>query len=126
LEAVARSYLDGTTTAHGYIRQIRTCDDKGNTAWERPGLAIYPTYQNGGYWASASGWMFYALAKYDPALAKKIIDEFVVHTKKFAHDGAPYEWINKDSTDIADGNGRLAGTCATLPYAGAQRIADEL
>ena len=125
VQAIARAYQDGTSIAvFGYVRQIRTCDDKAGSAWEAlakdPG---YPRYQNGGYWASASGWLFYALAKHDMNLACKCIDEYTEHTQKYADDGAPYEWINTAMTTV---EGRYAGTCATLPYIGAKRVADLL
>lgn len=126
VDTIADSYKKGHISVHGYLRMIRTVDDdKFGQSWQatytlltKPG-----NYQNGGYWASASGWLFYALYKSDVALAEECIDKFVKHTKQYEKDGAPFEFINKSSTYW---EGKLAGTCATLPYAGAKRIYEEI
>lgn len=126
LDAFATSYKNGEISVHGYLRMIRTCDDdKFGQSWECTNVLLNKpgNYQNGGYWASASGWLFYALAKSDIRLAKECIDKFIVHTKKHQAEGAPFEFINASDTYF---EGKLAGTCATLPYAGAKRIVDEL
>ena len=94
-------------------------------SWEYPNtgarMTIPDNYQNGGYWASASGWLFYALAKADVELAEECIDAFICHTKKHEKEGAPFEFINRADSYW---EGKLAGTCATLPYAGAKKILD--
>lgn len=123
VRAIAEAYQDGTCiAAFGYVRQIRRRDDRNGTAWESLGFDVgYPNYQNGGYWASVSGWLFYALAKFDLNLASKCINEYAEHTRQYEHDGAPYEWINADMTRMEC---RYAGTCTTLPYIGGVRVAE--
>jgi len=125
-EAVSKAYLEDQIAVHGYVRMIRTVDDdEFGQSWEAPNVIHTKpdNYQNGGYWGSASGWLFYALAKADIKLAEKCIEEFVMHTEKYRAEGAPFEFINRACTYW---EGKLAGTCATLPYAGAKRIIDEL
>lgn len=125
VNAVAKAYCDGHISVHGYVRMIRTIDDdKFGQSWEAP--QTYSTkpdnYQNGGYWGSASGWLFYALAKADIALAGECIDAFIAHTKKYEDEGSPFEFINRASTYW---EGKLGGTCAALPYTGVRRITEE-
>jgi len=125
VKTIAKAYQDGLISVHGYVRMIRTVDDdKFGQSWEAP--QTYSTkqdnYQNGGYWATASGWLFYALAKADVDLAKSCIDEYVKHTKKYEAEGSPFEFINKASTYW---EGKLYGTSGALTYAGAKRITED-
>jgi hypothetical protein len=50
------------------------------------------TYQNGGYWGTASGWMIKALSTVHPALAKKTLDDLI---SSYMQDGI-LEWIALD------------------------------
>ncbi|HUS79709.1 MAG TPA: hypothetical protein VM283_00490 [Armatimonadota bacterium] len=61
--------------------------------WERM-LADYPpgTYQNGGYWPTASGWVAKVLDKYDPATARTFVDDVI---EELDEGNAP-EWISDD------------------------------
>ena len=125
-DTVAAAYCDGQIAVHGYVRMIRTVDDdEFGQSWEAPNVIHTKpdNYQNGGYWGSASGRLFFALAKADIKLAERCIAEFAEHTKKYRDEGAPFEFINRACTYW---EGKLAGTCATLPYVGARRIVDEL
>ncbi len=125
VKTVAQAYRDGHISSFGYVRMIRTVDDDAfGQSWEAPAVNYTKPgqYQNGGYWASASGWLFYALAKSNPDLAGECIDAFIQHTKQYRKEGAPFEFINLSSTLW---EGKLAGSCATLPYAGAKRIMTE-
>ena len=126
IKAIAKAYRDGIISESGYVRMIRTTDDAyEGQAWEalKPGSTEPNHYQNGAYWATPSGWLFYALAKEDMELAKQCIDEFVEHTKAFEDKGAPFEFISPQSTCW---EGEFYGTSATLPYAGLKRIISEI
>lgn len=46
--------------------------------WQRLLTPVPPDrYQNGAYWATASGWMMWALAQKDPAAARQLWDELI-------------------------------------------------
>jgi hypothetical protein len=67
------------------------------------------TYQNGGYWATPTGWFVYTLDLADPALADRTIVDMVRHFQQF---GA-CEWINWNRRQLPN---YLAS--ASLPLAG--------
>ncbi len=67
------------------------------------------TYQNGGYWATPTGWFVYTLDLVDPALADRTVMDLV---KDFQGGGA-CEWIFKDMRRLPN---YLAS--ASLPLAG--------
>ena len=47
--------------------------------WERLLIPVKPgTYQNGAYWATASGWVLYALAQIDMPLARGMLADLIV------------------------------------------------
>lgn len=73
---------------HGCVRHLR-----GGETWQRL-LTEVPagTYQNGGYWATATGWVVMVLDKYHPATARALVDEVIAELEQ---DEAP-EWINAD------------------------------
>ncbi len=48
-------------------------------------------YQNGAFWGTASGWVAYAIARLDPALASRMLRDLV---EDYRRDDA-CEWINK-------------------------------
>lgn len=127
VKTIADAYLDGDAIAlSGYVRQISTRDDTNGTSWESvsPCHLRHNTYQNGGYWASVSGWLFYSLAKYDLNLAFKAVGDYVAHTRKYAEQCAPFEWINPTLSET-EFEGHYGGTCATIPYEGAKRMVKE-
>jgi dienelactone hydrolase len=74
-----RRILDFLTSHHdrftwrGQIRHL--LDDE---YWQRLLIPIEPDrYQNGAYWATASGWMIYALAQTEPTLARRLWHELL-------------------------------------------------
>ena len=121
----AEAYRNGTDAVlHGYVRHVRKRDDArpGISAWERvAGEEAYDVYQNGAYWATPSGWLFWALWKAEPELALEAAEAFCRHTEERLETGAPYEWIN----GAGEHSGSLYGTSAALPYLGMLRIAAE-
>ncbi len=125
--AVAAEYKNGNNmVSRGYVRQILRSDDKvpGSLAWEKITYyhGKYDWYQNGGYWATATGWLFWTLYLADPALAEEAIADYCAHGREFADLGTPFEWKNIDTTDYS---GLWYGTSGCLSYQGALRIAME-
>ena len=50
----------------------------GDETWERTLIPVAPgTYQNGAYWATASGWVLTALAQIDESLAAQMLDDLM-------------------------------------------------
>ncbi len=95
-KTVADAVRRGTITLEGGVRQVPTDRDfSKTTAWERSMCAIN-TYQNGGYWHTASGWLIEALWKHDRALALQVFSEMLAQLRaqdfrKGPGHGAPWE-----------------------------------
>ncbi|HEY3853475.1 MAG TPA: hypothetical protein VGO67_03675 [Verrucomicrobiae bacterium] len=92
----------------GQIRHL-----PGKTYWDS--ACDKDTYQNGGYWATATGWFVYALDEIDPALADKTIIDLV---NDFQERGVT-EWVLGDHTAVKN---YIAS--ATMPLAGARKMLD--
>jgi hypothetical protein len=121
LEALYEAYADHTAVVDGYVRHIRTTDDYSEkSAWEFA-ISELNSYQNGGYWATPTGWYAYALYLYNGEIS--ILEDFLNHTKKFAHKRTPVEWMTADTSYVS---GLNYGTSGALPYIGAVKIATEL
>jgi hypothetical protein len=96
LKTIADAVRRGIITLEGGVRQVPTDRDfSKTTAWERSMCAIN-TYQNGGYWHTASGWLIAALWKYDRPLALQIFGDMLAHLRaqdfrKGPGHGAPWE-----------------------------------
>lgn len=98
--AARRTIVDavrrGTITFEGGVRHVPTdLDFSPTTAWERS-LSPLGTYQNGGYWHAASGWLIEALWQEDRDLALQVFGEMIAHLRaqdfrKGAGHGAPWE-----------------------------------
>ena len=95
-KTVADALRRGTITLEGGVRQVPTDRDfSKTTAWERSMCAVN-TYQNGGYWHTAAGWLIGALWTSDRALALQVFSEMLAHLRaqdyrKGAGHGAPWE-----------------------------------
>ena len=95
-KTVADALRRGPITLEGGVRQVPTDRDfSKTTAWERSMCAVN-TYQNGGYWHTAAGWLIGALWKSDRALALQVFSEMLAHLRaqdyrKGAGHGAPWE-----------------------------------
>ena len=120
LASLDRAYRNGTAVVDGYIRHIPTdCNHSATSAWESSTTAI-DRYQNGAYWATATGWYAYVLWRYNGKT--DILSDFLAHTKRHAEGGAPFEWIDRETKELS---GLRYGTSGVLPYIGAARIAAE-
>ena len=100
---VAEAVRRGTITFEGGVRQVPTdLDFSKTTAWERSMCPIN-TYQNGGYWHTASGWLIEALWKEDRPLALQMFHEMIQHLReqdfrKGLGHGAPWEVYGRNGT----------------------------
>ena len=98
---IAEAVRRGTITFEGGVRHVPTdLDFSKTTAWERS-MCPRNSYQNGGYWHTASGWLIEALWKYDRTLALQIFGEMIAHlrTQDFRKGpgyGAPWEVYGPD------------------------------
>jgi hypothetical protein len=113
IEALVIGFDEGIAVNNGYVRHILVNDDFGRaTAWERTACP-YNTYQNGGYWATPSGWYIYGLSLIDEARASKMVEQFVLHCKKFENENSPFEWRNAEDSMK---QGKAYGASAVLPF----------
>ena len=120
LEVLYQAYINKTAVVDGYVRQILNTENfSHDSAWE---VCCWPfnVYQNGGYWATPTGWYAYALYLYNGKT--EILQDFACHTERFLSKGAPFEWINDTTTDFS---GQFYGTSGVMPYVGALKIANE-
>jgi glycogen debranching enzyme len=92
---------------HGQVRHL-----PGGTYWEKTKCAR-DRYQNGGYWATATGWFVDTLDLVDPALADRTVIDLV---SDFRRRGIT-EWCFGDQTAVPD---YLAS--ATQPLAGIRKV----
>lgn len=127
-EALARAYEDGTLAWRGNVRHVRTTDDFSETTmWERA-LSKKNTYQNGAYWGTPVGWVAYAIAKVDRAVAARLAGKYIAELRegdfrKGPEFGSPWECMHPD------GNHRqnpVYLTSVTCPLAGFLRIEAEI
>jgi hypothetical protein len=94
---------------HGQVRHLL----KGEH-WQRLLAPVQPErYQNGAYWATASGWMMFALAQTDPKLARRMWSDLIADFRE----GGVCECVN-------DGYRQLPSyvVSATNPLAAARRL----
>jgi len=119
LKALYGAYADKTAVVDGYVRHILTTNDfSADSAWEYSRIK-YNTYENGGYWATPTGWYAYALYLYTGKT--DILNDFLNHTQRYEKEGAPFEWINETTTEYS---GLKYGTSGVLPYIGMMKIND--
>ncbi len=120
LKSLYKAYVDKTAVIDGYVRHILTTNDfSDDTAWECSRIR-YNTYENGGYWSTPTGWYAYALYLYTGKT--DILNDFLNHTQRYEEEGAPFEWINKTTTQYS---GLNYGTSGVLPYIGMMKIIEE-
>lgn len=104
-QALLNAYESGMAVDQGAVRQILVEDDiSPDTTWQYT-TAIYPTYQNGGYWLTPTGWYIYAISSVAPEAGKAMLDQAVAHLKAtdFRHHDdqyGPYEWHTPGSDKV--------------------------
>ncbi|HVT11187.1 MAG TPA: hypothetical protein VHE55_02890 [Fimbriimonadaceae bacterium] len=115
-QAVSRHLVDlyraGGTVVDGQVRGLPPDGALGGY-WEKAKSAP-DTYQNGGYWATPTGWFVAALRKTDRKAGDQVLGDFVAHIRAMRAKGAPFEWINPKTNTYANGN---YGSSAGLVYA---------
>ncbi len=91
----------------GCTRQI------AEPSWQNTGGA--GSYQNGGFWATGTGYVLPALADQDPAFALHLVTDLIANLPKFGFS----EWIGRDG--IGAGAPKFLGSVA-LPLLGLRSI----
>lgn len=119
-EVLFDTYKNSTTLKNGYVKHIPESENMKETAWEKV-TSKYNTYQNGGYWATPTGWYANALSLVDNETALELLEQFIHHTVEFEKDGAPFEWRSANDKCYS---GLFYGASAALPYVGLKRIID--
>ena len=84
-------YEAGGTVVEGQVRHLPPAGEFGGY-WEEA-KCERDTYQNGGYWATPTGWLIAALRKVSVPAADKLLHEYVAHLRANRDKGAPWEWI---------------------------------
>ena len=63
---------------HRYLYKGQVCQLPDGQPWEKLLIEVPAgEYQNGAYWATASGWALGFFRKYDPAFAEEMLDELL-------------------------------------------------
>lgn len=113
LEALANHLRDlivhGGTVVDGQVRHIPPTGSFGGY-WEQAKSAV-ETYQNGGYWATPTGWLIAAVRTSDrrgvagaQVSAERILHDYVTYLRENRSKGAPFEWINPIRHTQTNGN----------------------
>ena len=124
LSAIHDAYNSGTICHRGNVRHIPTTENYSETsAWEKA-LGKINTYQNGAYWGTASGYVFYALYQTDKESFGKIVNEYIDELREGDYRqgeeyGSPWECFHPD------GNHRqnpVYKTSVSLPFAALKKV----
>ncbi len=116
--ALVRAYRDQTAVKEGLVSQVLSNDRPGG--WEKT-ISPYGTYQNGGYWGTATGWYIAAIHRIDPAAAAAMARDYLAFLRRdLGPDGTAraYEWINREKGKFAN---ELYVATVALPYASLKR-----
>lgn len=96
-------------TQHGQARHLPAGEH-----WQRLLAPVAEgTYQNGGYWGTGAGWLIYAVAQRDPALASRLFHDVVADYRA----RGIHEWVNGEITHLPH-----YVASATNPLAAARRL----
>ena len=125
-KALTNAYLAGIMAMDGQIRHVLTTDDfSATTAWEGAHVTRN-SYQNGAYWATATGWVCYAISRVDKTAAARLAGEYIGNMKKTdfrlpgPDQGGPYECIYPPTGHKQN---PVYMTSVTGPYAAFRRLA---
>ncbi|MHB8635912.1 MAG: glucosidase family protein [Fimbriimonadaceae bacterium] len=81
---------NGSIVKLGQVREL-----PAGASWQ--GASTSPgTYQNGGYWATPTGWLAVALKGVNRGAADALVHEYVSYLRANQAKGAPFEWVNPD------------------------------
>jgi len=86
-------YEEGEVVKDGQVREIPLSGPLGGH-WNTEKSARDDAYQDGGYWATPTGWYVTALRRRYPKSADKMLSEYVAYVRQHRAEGAPFEWIN--------------------------------
>ena len=104
-------YNAGEITQEGQVRHLPKSGIYGGH-WEQA-LSAPETYQNGGYWATATGWLIAAISTVDRKAADRLFTEYIESLHRRSASGAPFEWIQPASNSNVNGKyGSSAGWIA--------------
>jgi arylsulfatase len=84
-------YQAGGTVVEGQVRHLPPSGEFGGS-WEQA-KCPRDTYQNGGFWATPTGWLIIALRKASPSASDKLLSEYADHLRANRDRGAPWEWV---------------------------------
>ena len=110
-----RAFREKTAVREGCVRQILTTDPLNKGGWQRS-VSEVGTYQNGGYWGTATGWYIVAMFTVDPKASAEMTQDFIQFLRgNMRPDGMAetWEWLNPDTG--AHNNPLYVATVA-LPY----------
>lgn len=99
-EAILTGYRDGAIAWRGNIRHVPTTHDYSKeSSWERTTGVPINTYQNGAYWATATGWVAETLARSDERAAALLMADYVsdlrgTDFRKGEEYGSPWECMH--------------------------------
>lgn len=117
-KALCTAFQQRTAVRDGAVRHILLGDEwSRGSAWEYAGSEL-DTYQNGGYWLTASGWVLYAIAQVDPEAAERMLAAMTAHLhatdfRSVPGQAGPYEWHNP-STGATGKAVNLTSICCPL------------
>jgi hypothetical protein len=114
--ALVRAFRDKTAVREGNVRQILTTDKSFGGGWQHS-ISEVGNYQNGGYWATPTGWYIAAIHTVDPQAAKDMAKDYIQFLRDHMRpDGTAeaWEWFNPDT---GAKNNPLYGSTVALPYA---------
>lgn len=123
-DALAVALRKGTIAWRGSIRHVPTdADFSPTSAWEKA-YAAKNRYQNGAYWPTPTGWVCFAVARVDAALAQKLAGDYIQELRegdfrKGGEFGSPWECMHPE------GNHRqnpIYLTSVTAPLAAFRKI----
>jgi hypothetical protein len=99
------------TLSAAWMHILHECSDYRYSPIGNPLKQVEPgTYQNGGFWATPTGWFAIAIARKDKNKAGKLINDCTEYFK----DNDIYECIDVNETTGHEGRGRIAGYAASV------------
>ena len=102
---------DGSSVQAGQVRQLpKSGPLEGN--WQQA-TSGRDNYQNGGYWATPTGWLVVALGKVDRLASDRLLHDYAQFVRENRSAGAPFEWVNANINARSNAN---YGSSAGLVY----------